>query len=177
MGLRPAKLCYNNKDMTEGDMSKIRSGVVCETSLAMVSKSINLDKFLFFGKGEELTGGRKRDSILADAFEALLGAIYLDSNIEATKQFILGIMKNIIKDVIDGVIFVDFKTKLQEKVQHDGLLSIKYDIIDELGPEHNKVFEANVKIDEKVMGRGFGRTKKEAEQNAAKEALECMENG
>lgn len=164
-------LYSNNKDMAEGDMSKIRSGIVCETSLAMVSKNIDLDKFLLFGKGEELTGGRNRESILADAFEALLGAIYLDSDINTAKQFILSIMKDIIKDVIDGVIFIDFKTKLQEKVQHDGVLSIRYNIIDERGPDHDKVFKANVEIEGKVMGEGFGRTKKEAEQNAAKEAL------
>lgn len=164
----------NEKYMAEGDMSKVRSGIVCETSLALVSKSIKLDEFLLFGKGEELTGGRNRESILADAFEALLGAIYLDSDIDTVKKFILRIMNNLIKDVIDGVRFVDFKTRLQEKVQHDGVLSIRYKIVDENGPDHDKVFKAIVEIKGKIMGEGFGKTKKEAEQNAACKALECI---
>ena len=170
-------LYLNNEDMAEGDMSKIRSGIVCETSLAIVAKHIGLDKFLLFGKGEELTGGRNRESILADAFEALLGAMYLDSDINTVKDFILRMMKDIIKDVVSGVIFVDFKTRLQERVQHDGILSIRYNIIGEDGPDHDKVFKANVEIEGKVMGEGFGKTKKEAEQHAASKALERIMNG
>ena len=169
-------LYLNNKDMTEGDMSKLRAGIVCETSLARVAKKIGLDKFLLLGKGEEVTGGRNRESTLADAFEALLGAMYLDSGLDVVKKFILENMKEVMQDVIKGVCSLDYKTKLQEKNQHNGILGIEYNIIDERGPDHNKVFVANVVVNGEIMGEGLGKTKKEAGQNAAKKALENIEN-
>ena len=173
-----SKFLYTTQaDMTEGNMSKIRALIVCESSLARVARKISLDKYLLLGKGEEVTGGRKRDSILSDAFEALLGAIFLDSGIEQAELFILKVTKKIIIDVLNGDIVFDYKTKLQEAVQHDGILELSYNIIEERGPDHNKEFVANVVVNGKVKGEGIGKTKKDAEQEAAKKALEDIKNG
>ena len=169
-------LYLNKPNMAEGKMTKIRAGVICSTSLVEVAKRIELGKYILLGNGEEITGGRTRDSLLEDAFEALIGAVYLDSNMDTARKFILGIMSDVIQDVLKGKLFLDFKSKLQEKVQHDGVIGISYDIVKEEGPDHDKVFVADVKIDGKVMGEGLGRTKKEAEQNAAKQVLERIED-
>ena len=169
-------LYLNEPNMAEGKMTKIRSGVICSTSLVEVAKKIELGKYILLGNGEEITGGRTRDSLLEDAFEALIGAVYLDSNMDTVKKFILDIMNDVIQDVMKGKIFLDFKSKLQEKVQHDGVIGISYNIVKEEGPDHDKVFVADVEINGKVMGEGLGRTKKEAEQNAAKQVLERIDN-
>ncbi|MBP5427132.1 MAG: ribonuclease III [Clostridiales bacterium] len=169
-------LYLNRPDMAEGKMSKVRSGIVREISLADVARKIKLDEYILLGKGEEVTGGRHRDSILEDSFESLVGAIYLDSDLETIRKFILTSMEDIIKKIINGKIILDFKSRLQERVQHDGVLGISYNIIKEEGPDHDKKFKVNVEIDGKVMGEGIGRSKKEAEQNAAKQALERINN-
>jgi ribonuclease-3 len=124
------------------------------------------------GKGEELTGGRTRTSILSDAFEAVIGAIYLDGGMKNARMFIHSQMGKLIEDSVKGVIFMDFKTQLQEVIQKDGEKKITYEIIDEKGPDHEKVFIAQVKVMNKVLGIGNGKSKKEAEQAAARAALE-----
>lgn len=159
------------KAKTEGVLTKIRAGVVCEGSLAEVSRSIKLQDYMKIGKGEELSGGRNKDSILADACEALIAAAYLDSGLDTVREFILFHLKDKIKRIAEDHAYNDYKTKLQEFIQKNRQASIKYVVKSETGPAHDRRFEINVFIDEKSMGIGIGKSKKEAEQNAAKEAL------
>lgn len=159
------------ENMPEGRMTKIRAKIVCEPTLAYCARKINLGDFMRFGKGEELTGGRQRTSILADAFEALIASIYLDGGYNEAKRFILSVMNDKIKAAIEGKIVTDYKTKLQEIVQSLGSDEIKYRIVKEVGPDHNKVFHSEVEINETIKGLGKGRSKKDAEQEAAKIAL------
>lgn len=159
----------------EGDLTKLRATVVCEPSLSYLAKNINLGKYLMLGKGEEATGGRERVSILADAFEALIGAIYLDGGIENAKVFVLKYLSPIIENAVNGVeLFIDYKTHLQELLQKTTKSKIEYAVILEEGPDHNKIFHTEVTLDGEVLGKGIGRSKKEAEQNAAKSALDKM---
>ncbi len=158
-------------NLTEGEMTKARASIVCEQSLMKCANNIGIGSFLMLGKGEELTGGRMRPSILSDAFEALIGAIYLDGGMKNAKQFILGQMEKLIHDSINGAVFMDFKTQLQEIIQKEGDSKIVYEIIDEKGPDHEKVFVAQVKVSDRVIGKGNGKSKKEAEQAAARVAL------
>lgn len=163
---------YNHlTHMSEGELTKARASIVCEPSLAKCSIRLGVGESLSLGKGEEATGGRNRASILADAFEAIIGAIYLDGGLESARKFVLKNLKDIIEDAIDGKIFHDYKTQLQEIVQGENAEKITYEIIGEEGPDHNKTFHVQVKIGEKIAGKGSGRNKKEAEQNAAKIAL------
>ena len=164
----------NHANLAEGEMTKARANIVCESSLAYCASKIELGKFLFLGKGEELTGGRTRVSILSDAFEALIASIYLDGGMSEARKFILDKMKPVIEGAIDGIISLDYKTQLQELVQKNNGQKIMYEILDEKGPDHNKVFTTQVKIADKVMGSGKGKSKKESEQNAAKAALEKL---
>jgi len=163
-----------HSNLSEGEMTKARANIVCESSLMKCANSIDIGRYLLLGKGEELTGGRTRVSILSDAFESLIGAIYIDSGIKSAKKFITKIMKQLIDGAVNGVIFMDYKTQLQETVQKTGEHKIIYEIVEEKGPDHNKMFVSQVMIDEKVMGVGEGKSKKEAEQNAAKAALEKL---
>jgi len=158
-------------DFPEGELTKVRSKIVCEATLAECARSITLGEYMYFGKGEEMTGGRDRASILADAFEALIAAIYMDGGISHARSFILQSMNKKIVDAIMGKIFVDYKTRLQEIVQARKIKKIKYNVIDEQGPDHSKMFFTEVNVNDKVIGQGQGRSKKEAEQNAAKMAL------
>ncbi|WP_246637672.1 ribonuclease III [Crassaminicella profunda] len=163
---------YNHLEtLQEGELTKIRASIVCEGSLANCSSIMNTGKYLLLGKGEEVTGGRERVSILADTFEAIIGAIYLDGGLSKVKIFILNSLKETIEDAIEGKIFKDYKTYLQEIVQSVNSDKINYEVVNETGPDHNKVFYVHVKIGDKVVGEGSGKSKKEAEQNAAKEAL------
>ncbi|NLP13354.1 MAG: ribonuclease III [Clostridium sp.] len=162
----------NSTYFTEGEMTKFRANVVCERSLAECAKSINIGSYLLLGKGEECSGGRKRTSILSDAVEALIGAIYLDGGFENAKVFILQQLEESIDGAIKGTIYTDYKTQLQEIVQRTSDHTISYEIIEEKGPDHSKMFVSQVKIDEKTVGIGKGRSKKEAEQMAAKSSLE-----
>lgn len=157
--------------LQEGELTKIRASIVCEPSLADCSTALNIGKYLLLGKGEEATGGRERVSILADTFEAVIGAIYLDGGIENVKKFILESLKETIEDAIGGRIHQDYKTHLQEIVQRENTDKITYLVVKEEGPDHNKIFHVQVKIGEKIAGKGSGKSKKEAEQDAAKEAL------
>ncbi|WP_425448962.1 ribonuclease III [Dethiothermospora halolimnae] len=155
----------------EGELTKLRATVVCEPTLAFVAKKLSLGDYLLLGKGEESTGGRTRVSILADAFEAVIGAIYLDGQLKSARDFVLNNLTNIIDDAVKGKIFIDYKTELQEVVQKVTKNKIAYEVVDEKGPDHNKIFYVNVKVGNKTLGEGMGKSKKEAEQSAAKSAL------
>ena len=158
--------------LPEGELTKIRANIVCEESLSEVSKNIHLGKYMLLGKGEEATGGRERISILADAREAVIAAIYLDGGIKCAREFILTNMEKIINDSIKGKIFRDYKTCLQEVLQSNGENNIWYKLIEEKGPDHNKRFVMEVGINDTVLGVGEGKSKKDAEQVAAKCALD-----
>ncbi|MEG0771426.1 MAG: putative dsRNA-binding protein, partial [Clostridia bacterium] len=134
---------------------------------------IDLGSYLFLGKGEDLTGGRHRPSLLADAFEALIAAIYLDSDIETAKKFVLPFLENSIKHK-DKITFKDYKTTLQEIIQQNPSELISYVLVEESGPDHNKIFMSEVHLNSNVIGKGSGRSKKDAEQEAAKDALSLM---
>ena len=158
-------------NLPEGELTKLRANIVCEESLSDAANEINLGEHILLGKGEEATGGRQRISILADAFEAVIAAIYLDGGLESARKFILSYMENIICDSRKGKIFRDYKTHLQEVLQGKGENNIWYKLMEEKGPDHNKRFVMQVGINEKVLGVGEGKSKKEAEQLAAKVAL------
>ncbi len=159
----------------EGELTKIRAKVVSEPSLALAARKINLGEFLLLGKGEENTGGRDRDSILADASEAITGAIFMDSNYDTVREFLLKNFEMIIvKAVAKGSLFIDYKTGLQEKLQKITRNKLIYSVVKEEGPDHNKLFHVDVSVGGDVIGSGIGRNKKEAEQMAAKEALILM---
>ncbi len=167
-------LKYNK--LPEGELTKVRANVVCEPSLANQAKKINLGSFLLLGKGEEVTGGRERVSILADAFEAIIGSLYLDGGMEVARKFILAMLADSIELASKGKLFRDYKTDLQELLQSKFDDKISYNIINELGPDHNKTFEVEVTLGNKPLGFGQGKSKKEAEQNAAKKALHKVDS-
>ncbi|MFZ5966347.1 MAG: ribonuclease III [Bacillota bacterium] len=163
---------YNHLNTSqEGELTKIRASIVCEPSLAACATRLSLGKYILLGKGEEITGGRERVSILADTFEAIIGALYLDGGLVEARKFILNSLRSTIEDAIHGKIFQDYKTSLQELVQSENGERISYEVINEEGPDHNKVFHVQVKVGEQILGKGSGKSKKEAEQHAAKEAL------
>lgn len=169
------KIYFGFPKLSEGEMTRVRASIVCEQSLMQCADKINIGEYLLLGKGEELTGGRKRTSILSDSFEALIGAIYTDSGFDSARKFVMNQMKDTIDDAVKGFTFHDYKTQLQEIVQKSSDNRITYEILVEKGPDHNKVFVSQVKISDEVMGTGEGRSKKEAEQNAAKAALDKYE--
>lgn len=156
----------------EGVMSKTRAAIVCEKSLAEIGKKLGIGQYIKMGRGEELTGGRNRDSIIADAVEAVIGAIYLDRGYIAAKEFVLNYFNNNINVAIKGKLNNDYKTSLQEKLQINGDIEIQYTLEKEEGPDHDKTFYIRLFADGKEIGLGSGKNKKEAEQAAAKEALE-----
>ncbi|WP_027340530.1 ribonuclease III [Halonatronum saccharophilum] len=158
-------------DHPEGDLAKIRSVVVSAPVLAQKAREISLGDYLLLGKGEEMTGGRKRDSILADAFEALVGSIYLDRGLEVVEKFILSLLVPDIKNVEIGEHIQDYKTLLQEIIQRDSNSRPEYKVVKEEGPDHNKEFTIEVDFDGDILGRGKGSSKKEAQQRAAKDAI------
>ena len=161
------------KDLPEGELTKLRAGLVCEKALDVFAGQVGLGEYLFLGKGEELTGGRHRPSILADAFEALLAAIYLDGGYEAAQSFMRRFIPKDL-DVKKESKLSDYKTALQEIIQQNREERIEYVLIDEHGPDHAKVFTAQVLLNSNVIGTGEGSSKKQAEQNAAQEALALM---
>lgn len=152
------------QDMPEGDLTKTRASMVCEPTLAYCADAISLGSFLLLGKGEEATGGRGRSSIVSDALEALIGAIYLDGGFASAKEFI---HRFILNDMEHKKLFYDSKTILQEIVQSQNEENLSYKLVKEEGPDHNKNFEVAALIGETEVGRGAGRTKKAAEQLAA----------
>jgi ribonuclease III len=154
-------------EMKEGDLSKLRASIVCEPTLALCAHDINLMPYIRLGKGEDKGGGRYRDSIVSDALESVIAAIYLDGGFEAARKFVTA---HILNDIEEKKLFVDSKSHLQEIVQAEGS-SCVYELIDEQGPDHNKVFTVAVIIDGKEVAQGEGHTKKRAEQLAAFNAL------
>lgn len=168
-------LFLNYKNKSEGELTKIRSLIVCENSLYEIGKKLNLGYFIRMSKGEELTGGRERVSIIADSVEALLAAIYLDKGLELAKDYILGHFREIINKAINNDIVLDYKTKLQEEMQKAGEVSIVYELLKYEGPPHRRKFYTSVIVEDKELGKGEGYSKKESEQNAAKEALKSLE--
>lgn len=167
-------LFLNYKEKSEGELTKIRSLIVCENSLYEIGKKLNLGYFIRISRGEEITGGRERTSITADAVEALLAAIYLDKGLEYTKDYILGHFEEIIQKAIKNDIVLDYKTKLQEELQKSGEISIVYELLKYEGPPHRRKFFTSVIIENEERGTGEGYSKKESEQNAAKSALSAM---
>lgn len=155
----------------EGDLTKMRAASVCEESLFGFAKRISLGDYLFLGRGEEHTGGRERPSILADAFEAVIAAIYLDGGFEKAKEFVLPFLLN---PPEKDERFKDYKTTLQEIIQQNPEERLEYVLTGEEGPDHDKHFFVEVRLNSNVIGKGQGRSKKHAEQQAAKEALELM---
>ncbi len=154
----------------EGELSKIRASMVCEPSLAKCARDLDLPRYLRLGKGEELMGGREKDSITSDATEAVIGAIYLDGGFEAAKTFV---MNYILLELSEEDLFKDAKTRLQELIQEQNK-KVEYTILSEEGPDHDKHFTAGVFVDGKRIGIGDGRTKKAAEQAAARGAIQSM---
>lgn len=163
-------LYLNYPDRPEGELTKMRAAVVNETTLARKAKEIKLGEELLLGKGEQVSGGRERPSILADAWEAVVGAIYLQYGFLEARRVILELLKPAIAEVAQGN-YGDYKTMLQEKAQREES-EVTYRILAEEGPDHNKRFTAGVFLQGKLMGTGIGRTKKEAEQRAAQQVLE-----
>ncbi|EYE89310.1 ribonuclease III [Fervidicella metallireducens AeB] len=163
---------YKNKP--EGKLTRIRAGVVCESSLAEISRRLGVNRYLRIGKGEELSGGREKDSLLADACEAIIAAVYLDRGFEKARDFVLKNLEQKIELFSESKNYNDFKSKLQEYVQKNLAAAIKYNISGEFGPDHDKTFEIEVYLDNKCYGRGTGKSKKEAEQLAAKQALKVL---
>lgn len=160
---------YKNMEVKEGDMTKIRASYVCENALYEYSKDLNLSDYIKVGHGEEIDGGRFKKVILADIFESLMGAIYLDLGFDIVKKVILNIIVPYIENK-NITFFSDYKSVLQEFVQTEQK-SITYELVNEEGPAHNKIFTMHVKIDNIVYGKGSANSKKEAEQEAAKDAL------
>lgn len=163
----------NCPDLPEGELTKLRASLVCEKTLAVYARSINLGKYLLLSRGERKNGGRNRPSILADAFESVIAAIYLDGGIECARKFVLRFVVDDIKNHRTHN-FADYKTKLQEIVQKNPEEKISYVLTGESGPDHDKHFTVEVHLNSNVVGKGGGRSKKEAEQQAAREALELM---
>ena len=172
LGMISADYFYHNLcHLPEGEMTKRRAACVCEKSLFGFAQEIDLGKYILLGKGEERTGGRKRTSILADAFEAVIAAIYLDGGIDAARNFVLPFLK---KAAMQEPSFSDYKTALQEIIQKNPDEHLSYVLVGESGPDHQKSFEVEVHLNSNVIGSGVGRSKKIAEQAAARAALELM---
>lgn len=164
---------YQRYHLAEGDLTKLRASLVCEKSLCGFAKQLNLGSCLLLGKGEDQMGGAQRPSILADAFEAVIAAIYLDGGIDSAREFILPFIEAQLEDE-QAQTFRDYKTLLQEIVQKNPEETVTYVLVEESGPDHDKQFAVEVRLNSNVIGRGVGRSKKSAEQMAAKEALHLM---
>ncbi|MBQ2987062.1 MAG: ribonuclease III [Tyzzerella sp.] len=161
-------LFFSNRKTPEGELTRMRASMVCEPSLAFCAREIGLGDYLLLGKGEEVTGGRKRDSVTSDALEALIGAIYLDGGFASAKEFVRNFVLN---DLENKKLFYDSKTILQEIVQGVQGQQVSYKLVKEDGPDHNKTFTVEVFISDLLYGEGTGRTKKAAEQEAAYHAI------
>lgn len=164
-------LFQNHRNLPEGELTKLRAYAVCEKSLYGFAKEIRLGEFINLSKGEEKTGGRDRASVLSDAFEALIAAIYLDAGIETAKKFIL---RFIVPCLENKPVFKDYKTTLQEVIQQNHGNELSYVLVSETGPDHDKCFEVEAHLNSNIIGRGKAGSKKKAEQEAARQALELM---
>ncbi len=167
-------LYSNYQKLKEGEMTKVRATVVCEESLYKIGKRHNFSDFLYVGKSEKIAKGNERPAILADSVEAVIAAIYLDGGIEPATKFIIENLKDEIEIATTHVGDKDYKTVLQEKLQKNGNIKISYSIIKESGPDHDKTFEAEVSVEGKKLAEGKGKSKKQAEMEAARKALEEM---
>jgi ribonuclease-3 len=176
LGLVIAEYLYTSlPDKNEGDLAKIKSFVVSEHSLSEVAKKLSIHTFLLLGKGEDYSGGREKKTLLADAFEAVLGAIYLEAGLKGAKRFIMRFLKPEINKVLEDKHHKDYKTLLQEHVQKIYKAYPKYQLIKKTGPDHAKIFWMEVVVQGKTYGPGEGKNKKEAEQKAAKLAWEALD--
>ena len=172
LGFITAENFFNNyKNFPEGELTKLRAAMVCEKSLAGFAREIELGKYLMLGKGEMIMGGRERPSLQADAFEAVIAAIYLDGGMDCARKFVLKYIDEAIKRHQS---VKDYKTILQEVVQRNPGEIVEYVLVGETGPDHDKRFEVEVQLNSNVVGKGVGKSKKRAEQEAAREALELM---
>lgn len=170
-----SKYIYNNyPKLKEGEMTKVRATVVCEDSLYKIADKHNFSDFLYVGKSERMHQGNRKIAIMADSVEAVIAAIYFDSGLEEAEKFIISNLKEEIEIATKNVGIKDHKTVLQEKLQVNGNVNIKYEIINETGPDHDKTFTAEVKLDGKVLAVGKGKTKQQAEMDAAGKALETL---
>ena len=165
-------LYKNYKKLKEGEMTKVRATVVCEQSLYEIALKYNFDKLLYLGRSEKLSGGSHKPTILADSVEAVIAAIYRDAGLEQAEKFIIDNLKEAIEQASKNVGKKDYKTVLQEELQKHGSVKIEYNIIKEEGPDHDKTFVAEVKCNNKYLATGKGNTKKQAEMEAARIALE-----
>jgi len=160
--------------MPEGQLTKTRASIVCSTSLAELARRLHLGEYLLLGHGEEMSGGRNRQTNLEDVFEAVIGAIYLDQGWEAAKDYVTRQLMPLFMQAEKGAILKDYKTILQEVVYQEAQQTVSYELVGTSGPDHDKTFTFNVRVTGKVMGTGTGRSKKEAEQKAAQQALEKL---
>ena len=174
LGMLVAEYLYRNfPDRPEGELTRMRADMVCEQTLADVANSICLGDHLLLGHGEERFGGRCRDSILADAMEAIIGAMFLDGGYEAAEKFVVRVFRDTIDKAVGGKLFSDYKSEVQELLQKKGSsVTITYEIDREEGPAHDKTFFVHLECNGQILGNGSGKSKKEAEQKAAREALE-----
>ena len=166
-------LYVNYKDLPEGELTKLRASLVCEKTLSLFARQINIGSFLYLGKGEAHNKGNERASILADTFEAVLAAIFLDGGMEAAKKHVLKFIVPELKER-DFELFKDYKTMLQEVIQRNPEEKLTYELTDESGPDHDKRFTVEVHLNSNVIGKGVGRSKKQAEQAAARQAIQLM---
>ncbi len=173
LGMIAAQYLFTNDQSREGELTKLRASIVCEQALSSYSRQLGVGDCLLLGRGERMNGGKERPSILADAFEAILAAIYLDGGMEAAKAFVLPFLTAEIAAQRRRH-FKDYKTQLQEIVQQTPEEKLVYVPVGENGPDHNKRFFVEVHLNSNVIGKGVGKSKKEAEQLAAKEALSLM---
>lgn len=164
----------NYKDLPEGELTKIRASVVCEKALCGFSRELKMGDYLLLGKGEMQNGGNERPSILADAFEAVLAAMYLDGGMEVARNHVLRFVLKELENLKSDEVFKDYKTMLQEIVQRNPEEILQYVLSDECGPDHDKQFTVNVMLNSNVIASGIGHSKKQAEQEAARQALELM---
>ena len=167
-------LMNNCPDSTEGDLSRLRAAVVSEPALSLIAREMGLGSYLLLGKGEEQTGGRDKDSLLANSLEALIAAVYLDAGHEAVALFVIRYFEDLIKKTCTSRGSLDYKTELQELCQERLKTLPEYRVVSETGPDHKKQFTVELMIKSEVRGRGTGRSKKDAEQKAAKEAIESL---
>jgi len=156
----------------EGTLTKMRAKIVCEHSLYECGRMLGIGDFMFMGKGEEKSGGRKRESILADATEAVIGALVLDGGYEVAKKFVLTTFGKLVNEALSGKLNTDYKSEIQEKIQGISHEHLSYIVTDEKGPDHDKRFFVDLLLGDRLIGQGEGKSKKEAERNAAKQALE-----
>lgn len=170
------KLYLHEPILKEGDMTKKRAAIVCEASLSSALRRINGQEYIYLGKCEKSTNGKLKDAIIADAFESILGAIYLDAGYEIASQICLRLLDKEINTILSGgSLVVDYKTKLQEKLQEHGTVKIEYKSVKEEGPEHDKTFTVELYFNGEKIGDGVGKNKKQAEQHAAQNALENLQ--